>query len=455
MIFNEFKKTSKRHNVFSSIDILGSFDFMTLGISLDALTKDDFENVSKVLSSDKYREELLNNALDGSTYEVLKKFYGLAHHEHTHFIDTTSTVWGIQYINKMNEAYLTNPDIFSATEADYYKAKRFFDLTKSLKLPKYYTTINPKANQTRPWPARITFGYRFDSKGYSTDIPIPFVSFYDSENQRIARSPLSTVALLEASAMAQEFFYNASLVNVLQEESRLVETSLLEKRGLDEIYNPYLTEYTVCALLIAGKNNVTDVLIAFAICERITTLALNFTNTEFEKISLTPEARETLYIDSHERVRKVFHDAMRHRCRGYIFYLISSLMPKSSYSNYQDIVDGISHALRQIGLDYDKILTNAEQEIESLTNHLSTSQIKSIALLSSSFLGNFHGKVHSRDGQYNFASFNLPPVLLGDSSIVQPVPSSNNALKDYDFEISYNELVQGQLWVERFSEACL
>ncbi|OUR73653.1 hypothetical protein A9Q78_02990 [Methylophaga sp. 41_12_T18] len=57
-----------------------------------------------------------------------------------------------------------------------------------------------------------------------------------------------------------------------------------------------------------------------------------------------------------------------------------------------------------------------------------------------------------RSFPFNF--IDLPPVLLGDCETVTASPGVNNALREFDIEAAYNELVEGQLWVERFSKAC-
>lgn len=129
-------------------------------------------------------------------------------------------------------------------------------------------------------------------------------------------------------------------------------------------------------------------------------------------------------------------------------------MPKNTYKSDEEILDGISSSLATMGLDYHQVIMDARREVEVLSETLSKSPIKSLAELSSSFLKNFDQKLAAKHGMYNFSLFDLPPVLLGDSEIVCAISSVDNGLKKYDIWEAYKELVLGQLWVERFSEAC-
>ena len=61
--YEKFKKTSEKWNCLSKTDVLGSFDFMTLTISLDSLNKDDFDRLGRLLSESDFQDELLNRNL--------------------------------------------------------------------------------------------------------------------------------------------------------------------------------------------------------------------------------------------------------------------------------------------------------------------------------------------------------------------------------------------------------
>lgn len=262
------------------------------------------------------------------------------------------------------------------------------------------------------------------------------------------------VAVLEVSATAQEILYKSFLINALSEDARIVENSMLQKESLNSIYNHELTEYSACAHLVANIHGFTDIIVAYSVCERIATIVLNFTDKCFEAISFSDLAKKTLHIDTNKSLEAVAENSIKNRDRGYIFYLICLLMPKDSYENDEKILKGISASLAAMGLDYYQVVMTARREVEIISQTLLNSPIKCISELSGSLLKNFDQKLAAKRGMYDFSSFDLPPVLLGDCAIVSASPGVGNALKKYNIEAAYNELVQGQLWVERFSEAC-
>lgn len=447
-------KTSEKWNCLSKADVLGSFDFMTLTISLDSLSINEFNRLVALLSRGDYKDGLLNRDLNYDLYEILTKFYGLSFHEYTHFIDSTSTAWGLKYLASLNEAYLTNHDIFKASEDEFHKAKHFFDLASSFKLPDYYTAITPEVDFSTPWSSRVTVGRKFDNTGHLSDTPITFISFGNSQNERIVRSPLSMVAILEVSAMAQEVLYKSFLVQALPEKQRIVESDLLQKEALKFVYNHQLTEYSACAHLVANTLGFTDILLTYVVCEKISTIVLNLTDNSFDKIAFNDSAKMILHIENDKSLAEVAQRSIEGRDRGYVFYVICLLMPKKAYETDEEIIEGISSALKDMGLEFYQVIIDARREVELVSETLTKSPISSLAKLASSFLKNFDQKLSAKSGRYSFSSFDLPPVLLGDCEIVTASPGENNDLKEYDIEEAYNELVLGQLWVERFSEAC-
>lgn len=234
----------------------------------------------------------------------------------------------------------------------------------------------------------------------------------------------------------------------------MIESFQLQRESLSFIYNHDLTEYSACAHLVANIHGFTDIAVAYRVCEKIATVVLNFTNECFEEISFSSLARKTLQINTNKSLEAVCKNSIKFRDRGYIFYLICLLMPKGNCEHSEEILRGISASLEAMGLKYHNVIMAARREVEIASKTLSKSPIKSISKLSGSLLKNFDQKMEAKQGMYDFSSFDLPPVLLGDCETVTANPGVNNALREFDIEAAYNELVEGQLWVERFSEAC-
>lgn len=212
MNIHEFKAKTKKWNQFAKVDTLGAFDFYTSLISLDALSATD---ISSIRSAFPHQGDIVAafeaNKFSPEHYALLSKVLPLAAHEYTHFVDSTSTLWGLHHLRKMNEAYLAD-DRLGGKEADFYKAKNFYDHVRGIRLPDYYTVINPNAENSRPWRSEITIGTIFSKLGELSDRPVLFSRFSNCHDEPLVRSPISTVSILEASAMAQEMILQAALI---------------------------------------------------------------------------------------------------------------------------------------------------------------------------------------------------------------------------------------------------
>jgi hypothetical protein len=412
----------------------------------------EYDKLGELLQTHDYADGLINRRLNVDLYRCLTKIFGLAFHEYTHFIDSTSTVWGIDYLNILNAAYLTNHELYGTRETEFYKAKQLVDFLKSVKLPSYYTSVEKGADIARPWQHYLSVGRRFDFNGYVSNTPIPFISFLTTDNKRIARSPISLIALLEISATAQEFLYKTFLLNALPEDVRLVEKYLVERDALSFMYNPNLTEYTGCAHLVANALGIPDILQSYTTCERISTLVLNLTSEHFDRLNLSKSARELLKFEDDPDFEDATYKAIKNKDRGFVFLLICRII--GSFKSEGNIELSLQKTLTELGLHYFQVIVEARRHVEIKSADLKNSPYAIISKISCSALKNFDQKVSATNGMYDFSKFNLPPALFGDGEVRNVCPGIDNLLKDFDILGSYDELIEGQRWVEKFSEAC-
>lgn len=126
MQVSDFQRKTKKWNCFAATDTLGSFDFYTSIVSLDSLVSVDISIARQKLLE--FLQKQANNSgivLDIDSYHRIAKVFPLAVHEYTHFIDATSTLWGLRHLKMMKEAYEAN-DAIGGTESDFYKAKKYY-----------------------------------------------------------------------------------------------------------------------------------------------------------------------------------------------------------------------------------------------------------------------------------------------------------------------------------------
>lgn len=438
MSFEKFKDTFKSYRRLLEADTLGSFDFFTCIICLDSID---------TLGFDKFIE-----AYNSKDYLYLSKVTPLVIHEFTHFIDSTSTVWGMNHLRKMNDAYCSN-NTKGGTEYDFYKAKSFLEHARSLRLPNYYTLIDGSKSPATPWQSRITMGKQFGLDGKISDNPILFSHFANTHGELLARSPVSTVSLLEASAMSNEMVARLALVNELDDDTRVVENRIYEREALNYIYNQNITEYSVCVHILANHLQCKDLFVAFQVCSIITRLVLNFPKSLIRTVLDSAKIHDILEIPNGHEFEGRMHLGIRSHNLGILYYLICSALPKDTAESKSKMIPGIEKALSKLGLSLELMSNEAWKEVDEIGQALDGSKLSVIKVLSQSGVDNFK-KIPFASTNLNFSKLSLPSVYLGDGVEVRIFDNEENLLNNVSIEEIFNELHEGQKWVERFSEAC-
>jgi hypothetical protein len=451
MHFAEFKKRTARTNVLSAIDILGSFDFYTSIVSLDSLVEQDIAQARALIGENS--KPAAEAILTPAQFAAAKKVLPLAIHEYTHFIDASSTVWGLEHLRLMNEAYLCS-DIRGGHESSFLKAKTFNDHARRIRLPNYYTTVEVATANTRPWQSRITVGKLFNSAGELADTPILFGRFANERGEALARSPVSTVSLLEASAMAQELQFEAMLIQLTEEGFRLVEERQFASRTLVYLYNPQITEYSVCAHILANAQQCPDILVTFGMCAILTRIALNFTPEAFLIIADTCPVAQLIGTPEEHTLTAAFRRGLVGKDRGMLYYLLCQALPENSHKDWATFQTGVSVAVERLGLRIEEFERLAREFVASTAADLIVSDIKSIGDIARAGAANYQ-LLPTKQHRINFSSLHLPPAMLGDSNSAELFNSPANTLSVFDIDRCFEELYAGQSWVERFSEACV
>lgn len=431
---------------------LGEFDFYNTIITLDAITEDNFKQLDldkRHLVDVKKGKKSLNLL----TYKKLVEIYPLAHHEYTHFIDTTSSLWGLNYLNKMDNAYRLGNTKNRSKEEQYHEAKEFYGLVRSIKLPDYFTQITEDDDQ-RPWTYRESCGNRFSSSGHVTEHPIFFVTFGNSKGEILVRSPISIISILEASSMAQEILSSLDFISKLDSVAKKAQTRVLSEKIERYIYNKDQTEYSVCAHLISNYQGEPCITKTFKACSLISRLVLNFPIVAFDKIRTNKALGSLLGITNIEYLERIYL-GLKYYDIGTLFVIISRMLPANSLGSVASINTGINKVIIDLDLTMEFIQSESNKEANETCTKLKQSNIKSIATLAEAGFENYQS-IKWNQIKLPFNSLHLPPVYLGDIE-EKLVCSDNdsNKLRKLDLDVLFDELNTGQEWVEKFAEACL
>jgi hypothetical protein len=448
MPLNQLKNTRSRWNLFSKVDQLGAIDFWTLTISLDSLLPEETAGVTvKDLATEGA------HILSLTEYERRNKVLTLAAHEYTHFLDATSSLWGLQhlcYINACDSLDLRD-------ENQFHVLKESHDYMRSIRLPDYYTNVNPSLPTHLPWRSAVSCGVLFSRDGKATNRSVLFVNFYTADKERFVRSPLSMVSLLEASAMAKEIEVRFSQLNRLASGERQVERHQIQRELLDYIYNPKITEYSACFHLMANVQDEKDLGVVSRGTGVLARIVINIPTIAFNTAAKHIDAYASamnLQINDLEVERIRF--ALEQKNRGALFFLIAVLLPKSILQHPSTFHKGVEAALKTIGLSFEKLRRAAFEEADYLYKSLSKSKLETLKVVAKSGYENFT-KIFPSGLYYQLDKLALPPSLHGDTQMTpyRFNPGLENPLANLDLEAAYDDLIRCQLRAENFAEACL
>jgi hypothetical protein len=239
--YEQLKSSREKWDILADVDTVGKMDFWTTIVELCGFTREDLDPQSR------YYQEAIATAV----------------HEYTHFIDYTSTLWGLKNLRMLNDAYITNYVNYSRyideeiTESHFYKQKEIYDKIYNLRLPDYYTEKGSPSKIDVPWHFQLTCGVRFDNNGKVSRNPIIFCNFQNESKEKIVRSPLSILSILEASAVSQEYLHRFMQVQK-NDDSYYVEINNLKNQLLKFIYDADLTVYSVAFHLVSAYTNIDD-----------------------------------------------------------------------------------------------------------------------------------------------------------------------------------------------------
>lgn len=450
-----FKKNRRPWTYLSKIDLLGAFDFITLTVTFESLQTRQYDQLQNLLCKNNYKEQLITRQLDPAIYSLIEKIFPLAMHEYTHFLDTTSTVWGLQYMTLLQSAFQMRNSPQEFRETNFERCKILYDASRSIALPKFFTEIFKSVACDRPWKFRISRGKRYTAHGTISKTPVIFISFYNESDQKFLRSPISTSSLLEASAMNQELMAKTDLVNALERDTRLVEAAKLERNELLYLFNKDITEYSVCVHLVAFFQNCNDAIDSFQLAGKIALLALNFTEEAMNQITYSSVMLDKLGFSPDSEASMEFIEDAKMNDRGFLFYMIAMLTPEGATGSLEKAIGGIVEALEIMGINLDQVLNLADERIFDLATELGKSKSLAISSYANSAVHNHNHRNLDSPFKNEFTEFHLPPAIFGDFETRCVFPSLTNKLLDFDVNTASDQMIPMQIWTENFAEACM
>lgn len=395
---DQISQRKNRINILKNIDLLGQFDFQNLIITLDSLSSKDIEFM-----------------LENSSFEISKKILPLVHHEYTHFLDTTSTLWGLNHLLLMQNAYSIDYRQHGE-ERNFYHGKIFFDYLKRIKLPDYYNQIGKGDNHNTEWKKINSIGILFSQNGRTSTTPIVFTNFISANGDFIARSPFSDLSLLECRATYQETAALLKIISTEDADFQIIEKQRLKNQLQSNLYNKYLTEYSVCTHLVAEKTTDDDILFSLTTANPIARFCLNAPTSVFNKIIQNKSAYK--FLQGNTETKRRFELGLRNKNRGILYYLIIETMPTLTNKNPDSVIDTLKNTLSKLGVSKDW-QHESKTEANNLRKKILAGKIPLIREIANAGYINLDETINI-DKEINFQSLHLPPCYLNDLQQFNP-----------------------------------
>ena len=106
-----FETRTAQRNQLAAVDVQGWFDFATATVYLKALSEVDVITAQKLFAglAQALEDAQSKTVLTPEQFSALAKILPLAAHEYTHFVDGTSSLWGLRHLKLMNDAKALTP----------------------------------------------------------------------------------------------------------------------------------------------------------------------------------------------------------------------------------------------------------------------------------------------------------------------------------------------------------
>lgn len=435
------------HTRILQLDVLGSFDFYTQIVSIDAVESTQFEELMREMARDDPKRPL---SLE--KFQAREAVLPLLAHELAHFVDATATLWGMRHLSLLDAAYSA---MVREEEPYFYSLKTLHDHVRLLRLPQYYTTQGPSRNAAQPWRYQVSLGRPFSATGHlNMATSITFCRFQSVQGDLIVRSPLSPISLLEASAMAQETAIRAALVRRLDAEAAIVESADFSRRTLQYLYNRDLTEYSVCAHLVANHQQASDALLTFFLSGTIARWVLNAPTRAFERIANRAPLGRIVGAAEDDPYVTALRDGIRSEDLGALYYTIVAALPEGAWRQGAAVKPALDASLAALALEPDTVARWRQEDMTALAARVATSACASLRLLAAAGLSN-QGRMTPYDVALPFAKLDLPQVLFGDVQYRHAVGNPALSLAQVDPEVAFEQLHRLERYVANFAEACV
>lgn len=273
-----------------------SFDFISNLIVLESREEVHKKQIEDIIKINIYDDS--EASLDKFTIDILVTLY----HELTHFLDMTTTVWGLQFIIRKTLLVNKKDD----------KSKEVFELSASeIELHNAYTKTFNSSYSNKLLECVTTHGIIYDEKHGALILLVFF-----KESQKVLETPISMLSVLETNAYCSEILTKIRCTKI----NPCIEEQIISMKMLSQDVDTYLnsnedSEYK--ALFILAKKHFTFLNLE-ELCIFLKTLIQDVLNFEME-LSIVSGVIHSSFINQSIGVA-ITHDLNRGMSRHIIVF---------------------------------------------------------------------------------------------------------------------------------------
>jgi hypothetical protein len=281
------------------------------------------------------------------------------------------------------------------------------------------------------------------------DRPIIFTIFSNFNNQKIIRVPFSIVSLTECNATYAELKVKVQGLALLDENSRIVESALLERKIRQNLYNPKLAIYSVATHCLANSIKLDEVLQSYEFSAALATLCLNLPEILFYSLNIPEEFNS--WGDRMQALQKLADP-------GFAFLIISNQAPK--YQKEVSVEQWLTEAIQNAGLPSLEVINKLSlEQMEKLEKEIidgdHTNRLRYLLTVGRK---NFTERGIWGKNVLSMENFGknpiiLPPICLGDGyitpTIINTMPTNRRVLEQW-----IEQVIEIESSVNNFIRAC-
>lgn len=292
------------------------------------------------------------------------KLWVCAFHEYRHWLDMTSSVFGLHWLGELFDVLEAHLGSHQAQPEQVEKCQHVSRMMAGIHLPDYYSTVDNVIGQ--PWQCQPTVGQAFAATGEANpDHPIWFVRFATPEGVPISRQPISVSSLLEVRAVASEMVAGYGLLHGLPDKVfRTIEQNHFTKSILDRIYDPELTVYSAAAHWYANHRGITDVGEAYRASAFLAWFCLDSPAAWIESLTASSAFKERQGEEMASRMTV----SLRRRDRGALFFMLAADSRIKAADQFWEQLDGVLRS--EWGITLAVVQQNSRAEARQLLDRL-------------------------------------------------------------------------------------